>query len=439
MSIGIGLISVLAFLLLLAPGVHIFIAFFAVGLIIISSLVGIEPAIAMIGETLYHGIATETYAVLPLFILMGSFAARAGFAKDAYDATQVWLGKVPGSVGVSTCLANAVFGAVSGSSLAAAAVFGRIALPEMERLNYDKSFALGCIASAGTFACMIPPSGVLIVIAIITDQSIGVLFMAGILPGIFTAIVYSISIVYRSIKNPKLAPRVSDIPEYTFKEKLKYTVKLWPIILLVIVVLGGIYSGMFTPTEAAAAGVFLTFIIGIFRGNLGKFSVIREALKESAKTSAMVFAIMLGALYYGRVLGITRLPALLTSYIIEMDIGAFMVTVLILLVLFFLGMFMNASAFFLFSFPIFFPVIIRIGVHPIWFCIVAMKMAEIGAVTPPVGLNAYSLKGVAGKNVSVEDVFSGVLPFIVADFIVIIFLYIFPQIVTFLPDLYMGR
>lgn len=436
---SMGVISVLAFLLLLAPGVHIFIAFFAVGLVIISLMVGIGPAIAMIGETLYHGIATSTYAVLPLFILMGSFAARAGFAKDAYDATQVWLGKVPGSVGVSTCLANAAFGAVSGSSLAAAAVFGRIALPEMQRLKYDKAFSLGCIASAGTFACMIPPSGVLIVIAIITDQSIGLLFMAGILPGLFTAMIYSLSIIYRSIKNPKLAPRVSDVPTYTLKEKLKYSVRIWPIALLVIVVLGGIYSGIFTPTEAAAAGVLITFIIGVFRGSLGKFSEIRDALKESAKTSSMVFAIMVGALYYGRVLGITRLPSTLTTYIIEMDIGPIMVTALILVVLFFLGMFMNASAFFMFSFPIFFPVIIRLGINPVWFCIVAMKMAEIGAVTPPVGLNAYSLKGVAGKDVSVEDVFSGVFPFIVADFIVIIFLYLFPQIVTFLPDLYMAR
>jgi C4-dicarboxylate transporter DctM subunit len=436
---SMGIISVLAFLLLLAPGVHIFIAFFAVGLVIISLMVGIGPAIAMIGETLYHGIATSTYAVLPLFILMGSLAARAGFAKDAYDATQVWLGKVPGSVAVATCWANAAFGAVSGSSLAAAAVFGRIALPEMQRLKYDKAFSLGCIASAGTFACMIPPSGVLIVLAIITDQSIGLLFMAGILPGLFTAMIYSLSIIYRSVKNPKLAPRVSDVPTYTLKEKLKYSVRIWPIALLVIVVLGGIYSGIFTPTEAAAAGVLITFIIGIFRGSLGKISVIRESLKESAKTSSMIFAIMVGALYYGRVLGITRLPSTLTTFIIDMEIGPIMVTILILLVLFFLGMFMNASAFFMFSFPIFFPVIIRLGINPVWFCIVAMKMAEIGAVTPPVGLNAYSLKGVAGKDVSVEDVFSGVFPFIVADFAVIIFLYLFPQIVTFLPDLYMAR
>lgn len=435
---SIGVITILAFLVLLTTGAHIFIIFFAVGFSVICLVIGVEPAIAMIGQTLYHGIATSTYAVLPLFILMGSFAARAGFAKDAFDATQVWLGKIPGSTAVATCWANAAFGAVSGSSLAAAAVFGRVALPEMQRLKYDNSFSLGAIASAGTFAGMIPPSGVLIVLAIITDQSIGLLFMAGIIPGLFTAAVYTVSIMYRSYRNPKLAPRAENLPTYTLMEKIKYSKRLWPIALLIIVVLGGIYSGVFTPTEAAAAGTLLTFIIGIFRGNLGKFSEIRESLKESAKTSSMIFAIMVGALYYGRVLGITRLPSNLTSYIIGMNIGPVAVSIFILIFLFFLGMFMNASAFFMFSFPIFFPVILKLGINPVWFCIVAMKMAEIGAVTPPVGLNAYSLKGVAGKDVSIEDVFKGIIPFILADIVVIIVLYLFPGLATWLPNLYMG-
>jgi tripartite ATP-independent transporter DctM subunit len=435
---GIGVITILAFLVLLATGAHIFIIFFAVGFGVTSMLIGIEPAIAMIGQTIYHGIATDTYAVLPLFILMGAFAARAGFAKDAFDATQVWLGKIPGSIAVATCWANAAFGAVSGSSLAASAVFGRVALPEMQRLKYDKSFSLGCIASAGTFASMIPPSGVLIVLAIITDQSIGVLFMAGVLPGLFTAAVYSVSIVYRSYRNPKLAPRAENLPTYSLLYKLKYTTKMWPIALLVVVVLGGIYSGIFTPTEAAAAGTLLTFIIGVFRGDLGKFSEVRASLKESAKTSSMIFAIMVGALYYGRVLGITRLPSNLSSLLIDMNFGPIAVTLFIMLVLFFLGMFMNASAFFMFSFPIFFPIILKMGINPVWFCIIAMKMAEIGAVTPPVGLNAFSLKGVAGKDVTIEDVFKGVTPFILCDLVVILFLYIFPALATWLPNLYLA-
>ena len=262
--------------------------------------------------------------------------------------------------------------------------------------------------------------------------------MAGSLPGLFTAAVYSASIIYRSHRNPLLAPRAENQPSYSLVEKLKYTTKLWPIALLVVVVLGGIYSGVFTPTEAAAAGTLLTFVIGIFRGDLGKFSEVRASLQEAAKTSSMIFAIMVGALYYGRVLGITRLPSNLSSFIVDMNIGPIAVTVFILIVLFFLGMFMNASAFFMFSFPIFYPLIIKLGINPVWFCIVAMKMAEIGAVTPPVGLNAYSLKGVAGKDVTIEDVFKGVTPFILADIIVIVFLYIFPALATWLPALYMS-
>lgn len=423
----------------MAMGLHIFIVFFVAGFAVTAVVMGLDPAIAMIGQTLYHGMATHTYAVLPLFILMGSFAARAGFAKDAFDVAYVWMGRVPGSIGVATCWANAAFGAVSGSSLAAAAVFGRVAYPEMKRLNYDKSFALGCIASAGTFAAMIPPSGVLIILAIITDQSIGTLFMAGVVPGLVTAAVYSISIIYRSKRNPTLAPSAVDAPRYTLWEKIRVTRKLWPIALLATVVLGGIYSGVFTAEEAAAAGTLLTFIIGIFRGSLGNFSELKESLKEGARTSAMIFAIMVGALYFGRVLGITRLPTDLASLIIAKKIGAIPVTIFILIILFFLGMFMNASAFFLFSFPIFYPVVVKLGVNPVWFCIICMKMAEIGAVTPPVGLNVYSLKGVVGKDATLEEIFKGIVPFIWADVAVIVLLYLFPAIATWLPNLYMSK
>jgi len=262
--------------------------------------------------------------------------------------------------------------------------------------------------------------------------------MAGIIPGLFTAAVYSASIIYRASTNPKLTPRDENVVKYSFMDKIRYSSRIWPIVVLVFIVLGGIYTGFFTPTEAAAVGVFLTFIIGLWKGELKKFSVVREALKDSAKTASMIFAIMVGALYFGRVLGITRLPSNLTSAIVQMSVSPMVVTILILIILLFLGMFMNASAFFMFSFPIFFPVILQLGINPVWFCIVAMKIAEIGAVTPPVGLNAFSLKGVAGKDVSVEDVFSGVIPFILADLVVLVFLFIFPQIVTWLPNLYMA-
>jgi len=435
----IGSITILCFLILMATGLHIFVVFFVAGFGVTAAVMGLDPAIAMMGQTLYHGMATHTYAVLPLFILMGSFAARAGFAKDAFDVAYVWMGRVPGSIGVATCWANAAFGAVSGSSLAAAAVFGRVAYPEMKRLNYDKSFALGCIASAGTFAAMIPPSGVLIILAIITDQSIGTLFMAGVVPGLVTAAVYSFSIIYRAKRNPTLAPSAVDAPRYTLWEKIRVTWKLWPIALLATVVLGGIYSGVFTAEEAAAAGTLLTFIIGIFRGSLGNVSELKESLKEAARTSAMIFAIMVGALYFGRVLGISRLPTDLAALIIAKKIGAVPVTIFILIILFFLGMFMNASAFFLFSFPIFYPVVVKLGVNPVWFCIICMKMAEIGAVTPPVGLNVYSLKGVVGKDATLEEIFKGIVPFIWADVAVIVLLYLFPVIATWLPNLYMSK
>lgn len=437
----IGIIATLSFLILIATGAHIFIIFFAVGFVATSIIMGgIGPAISMIGQTVYHGIATPTYSALPLFILMGSFAAKAGFAKDAYDVIQLWIGeKIPGSLGVTTCWGNAAFGAVSGSSLAAAAVFGRIALPEMQDRKYDKSFSLGCIAAAGTFSVMIPPSGTLIILSILTEQSVGSLFMAGIIPGLFTAAAYSISIIIRCILNPKLAPMTDNMQKYTFVEKLKYSIKIWPLLLMIIVVLGGIYSGVFTPTESASAGVFLSLFFGIWKGGLRKISEIRDSLKESAITSTMIFIIMAGAMYYGRVLAVTRLPANLATFIADLKISQTAVVLCVLLLYFFLGMFMNASAFFMFTYPIFYPMILTMGINPIWFCIVSMKMAEIGAVTPPVGLNAYSLKGVAGKNVSLEDVFNGVAPFILVDLIVLFFLFLFPKMATWLPSIYMAN
>jgi tripartite ATP-independent transporter DctM subunit len=434
----IGVISLLAFLTLIATGSHVFIVFFAVGIGATTALIGFESALSLIGQTLYYSIATPSYTVLPLFILMGSFAARGGFAKDAYDTIQVWTKRLPGSLGVATCWSSAAFGAVSGSSLASAAVFGRVALPEMRKLNYNKSFSLGCIASAGTFASMIPPSGVLIVLAIITNQSVGLLFMAGILPGVVTALVYTLLIIFLASNNPKLIGGISKNSNYTFIEKIRYSVRIWPIVLLIIVVLGGIYTGIFTPTEAAAVGTLLTFLIGFWKGGLRTFNAISDSLKESAKTTSMIFAIMVGALYFGRVLGITGLPSELAAGLIATNLTPMVIVVMFLLILFFLGMFMNASAFFLFSFPIFFPVIQVLDVNPLWFCIVAMKMAEIGAITPPVGLNAFALKSVAGSDVSVEDVFKGVTPFIFADVVVVGLLFMAPQIATFLPSLYIS-
>ncbi|GAH71659.1 unnamed protein product, partial [marine sediment metagenome] len=255
-------LAIIGFGALLALGVHIAICFLIVGLASSVVLVGLNPSLSLLGETMYYSIAVPGFSALPLFILMGAFAVRSGFAKRAFDAVQKIAARLPGSLAIATCFGCAAFGTVSGSSLATSAVFGRIALPEMERYNYKKSLACGSIAAAGTFAGMIPPSLMFIVYAIFTEQSVGKLFMAGILPGLITAVVYSLSIIVRVRRSPELAPMVIVEKRITWRDKLLSLGQMWSILLLALLVLGGIYTGLFSCTEAAAAGAIATLTLG---------------------------------------------------------------------------------------------------------------------------------------------------------------------------------
>ena len=434
----ISIIAVILLLLLLATGLHISINFLLVGFASIVALLGIKPALSLLGQTMYYSIATPTFAALPLFVLMGAFAARGGFAKKAYKSMYILTSKLPGSLAVATSFGCAFFGAICGSSLATAAIFGRIALPEMERYKYDKSFSLGTIASSGSFASMIPPSSGLIIYALFTDQSIGKMFLAGIVPGIFTAIVYSLSIIIRVKLNPKLAPRMAD-QEFTMKEKIVAIKDAWPIILLIFIVLGGIYSGVFTPTEAAAAGALATLFLGIQQGKLNKLSLIKEAIRESAQTCSMIFMIIIGALFFARFVALGQLTDRIAYAVQSWDMQREIILGGILIIWFFLGMILIPTGIKALTLPIIFPIIVSLGYNPIWFGIITQKLSEIAVVTPPVGLNVYTLKGVAGKGTSIEEVFKGIWPFVLCDVVVLIFLLVFPKITLFLPNLLLGK
>jgi len=437
--VTVGIVSIVLLLIFIGLGFQIGLNFFLVGVISGTLIIGLNRALILLGESMYYTIASPTFASLPLFVLMGTFAVYGGFAKRAFEGIYAATIGLPGSLGIATCYSCAAFGSVSGSSLATAAVFGKIALPEMVRYKYNKSFALGCIASAGTFAAMIPPSIGFIVYAMFTDQSIGRLFAAGILPGIITASVYSISIIYRIKKNPELAPVIADGKEITIKQKIFALKKTGPILTLSLIVLGGIYSGLFTPTEAAAAGAFATLIFGIRLGKLGKLEYFKESLRESAQTTSMLFIIIVGAMFYSRVLSLTRLPMKLSMLLQEWNGPRIFILGAIFLIWFILGMLMNPTSIQALTLPIIFPIVIRLGYDPIWFGVITCKLGEIAAVTPPVGLNVYAIKGVAGKDTSIEEVFSGIWPFVVCDIIVLILLVAFPQIVLFLPNLLLSH
>jgi len=441
-AVNIGFLCVLLFLILILLGIHISISFFVVGLIGTGMLIGFNPSLGLLGQTLYYSIASPSFNALPLFVLMGAFAARAGFAQKAYSGLNTLFSGMPGSLAIATCFGCAAFGAVSGSSMATAVIFGKLALPEMEKYKYKRSFALGSIAASGTFACMIPPSSVFIVYAIFTEQSVGKLFMAGIIPGLITAVVYALSMRYRVFKDPTLAPKIAVEKSINKNQKIQSKLNafgsMWPIFLLAFIVLGGIYGGIFSPVEAGAAGALATLILGILHKKINSIRVVKEALRESAQTTAMVFIIIVGALFFTRFLAISRVPAELSQIILSWNVHRSFVLMGVLGVWFILGMLIIPTGIFALTLPVVFPILMNLGYDPIWLGVIALKLVEIGAVTPPVGLNVYALKGVAGKDTPIEEIFTGIWPFVVCDIVVLIMLILFPQICLFLPNLMLG-
>lgn len=436
-----GIFCIGLLLALMGTGLQIGLAFLLSGFVVSTVLLGFNSSLSLLGQVAYFSIASPTWACIPLFILMGSFAAQGGFARRAYNGVNALSYGMPGSLGVATCFSCAVFGAISGSSIATTAIFGKMALPEMDRLKYDKTFSVGCIASAGTFASMIPPSMMMIIYALFTQQSVGKLFAAGIIPGLMTAVVYSVSIVYRVRKNPDLAPSLGPGEKSpTGSRRWKEASQMWPVIVIAVVVLGGIYSGLFTPTEAAAAGALITLLFGWILGSFRRMNLVVTAMKESANTTAMLFLINVGALFYSRVLAVTRLPTELTMMLQNLDVPRIFILIGILLIMFFLGMIMVPVGIYALTLPIVFPMLISLNYDPIWFGVIALKLTEIGAITPPVGLNVYAMKGVIPRasNISLEDIFRGIWPFCLCDIVVLIVLIMFPLLSTWLPEMLLG-
>ncbi len=436
--VTVGIYAVMALFLLLALSLHIAVNFILVGFVATAVLLGANAAFSLLGQTMYYSIASPSFTALPLFVLMGAFGSNGGFAQRVYDGIHTAASGLPGSLGITTCFGCAAFGAVSGSSLAASAIFGRLALPEMKRHNYDKAFALGTIAAAGTFAAMIPPSTLFIIYAIFTEQSVGKLFIAGIIPGLITAVIYSLSIILRVRMNPKLAPGIPGASRASARERALALVRTWPVAVLAALVLGGIYSGLFTPTEAGAAGAAATLLFGMVFGKLRESRFVREALRESAETTSMVFFIIVGALFFTRVLAITRIPVALTEFVLGLNVPGFVILIAIIALWFVLGMIIIPTGICALTLPIVYPIIVKLGYDPIWFGVIFMKLVEIAAVTPPVGLNVFALKGVAGDEATIEEIYRGIWPFVLCDVVVLVLLILFPGISLLLPKLMLG-
>lgn len=439
-----GIVCIVLLLGLMALGIQIGLSFILSGLIVGSLLLSFDSALSLLGQAAYFSVASPTWTAIPLFILMGAFASNGGLARRAYDGVHALTRRVRGSLLIATCFSCGVFGAVSGSSIATTAIFGKMALPELDRLGYDRALSVGTIASAGTFASMIPPSMMMIIYALFTQQSIGKLFAAGILPGILSAVAYAVLINVMVRRNPKLVPQDEDIARKQAadigSEQAGGAGQIWPVGLIAFVILGGIYSGTFTPTEAAAVGSIVTLALSWYLKAFRSFSEISEAMRDAANVTAMLFLINIGALYYSRILAVTGLPTELTSTLNTMNVPPFVILLGVMAIMFVLGMIMVPVGIYALTLPIVFPLLVKLGYDPIWFGVIALKLTEIGAITPPVGLNVFAIKGVIPKDIqiSTEKIYQGCMPFLLCDLAMLALLIAFPAISLFLPKLLLG-
>lgn len=424
-----GFLGMFCVLVLLLARMHIGLAMGLIGFLGFAYITGWEPALGLLRTVPYTTFASEGLSVIPLFILMGAFAFEAGMSEDLYAAVHKIFGGLKGGLAMATVAACACFAAISGSSLATAATLGRVAMPEMKKFNYDLGLATGSIAAGGCIGILIPPSVILIIYGILTEQSIGKLFMAGVIPGILEAIFYIITIWLLTRRNPALGPPG---PKASTKEKVKAFSRTWEVIVLFTIVIGGLYMGIFTPTEAAGIGAFCALCFAFMRGKM-KWLNFKNSLTSTASTTGMLFLIIMGAMMLGYFFSVTRLPFEFASMVAALPINRYAILACIVVVILILGCLMDSLAIVLLTVPVFYPLILELNFDPIWFGIIVVRVTEMGLITPPVGLNVFVLNGITG--VPMHTIFRGVVPFLVADVLELILLISLPQISLFLPNL----
>jgi C4-dicarboxylate transporter, DctM subunit len=392
-------------------------------------LAGATPALKIVGHTTMRSVTDFNFAVVPLFLLMGSFATNSGMSRELFRTANAFLGHLRGGLGIATIAACGGFAAICGSSVATAATFSRVAYPEMRRYGYPQSFATGVIAAGGTLGIMIPPSTVLAIYGIITEQDIGKLFIAGVIPGIVAVLMYMATITLIGRLRPGYLPAGKPVP---WRERIASTRDVWATLLLFFFVIGGIYGGLFTATEAAGMGAAGAFIISVLRRRLSGADILRSLL-EATRTTAAVFTVLIGALLFGYFLTITQTPQKVTEFLVGLGIGRYGVLALIMVMYLVLGTLMDALAMIILTVPIVFPVIKALGFDPIWFGIIIVMVAELGLIHPPVGMNIFVIKSVV-EDVKISTIFYGVLPFIITDILRLILLIAFPILALWLPS-----
>ncbi len=419
--IGIVILLALAFI-----GMPIAFAFALVGFAGVLAIKGIAPGLSMLGSAPWQWASQSGLVVVPLFILMGQFAFHSGISRDLFKAANRWLGRFPGGLALATNLACTAFAACTGSSVATGATMGTIAFPDMMKYKYHPRLATGCIASGGTLGVLIPPSVVFILYGFLTSEPIGVLFIAGIMPGLLLSALFLMIIIAIVLIDPTQGPRGDS---FTWKERFSSLTGIWGMLTIFIIVIGGLYAGIFAPSEAGSIGAFGAFVIAVVRRT--KVESLITALRESIQTTCMVMTITIGAMIFGVFLSVSGAPALLASWIGGLPLSPYAILVCILLLYVPLGMVMDSMAMVLLTIPIFFPIIIELGFDPIWFGVLIVLVFEMALITPPVGMIVYVVQGVT--KVPMEEIFRGNMPFLIAMIAALALIVIFPDIALWLP------
>ncbi|MBI4967973.1 MAG: TRAP transporter permease [Rhodospirillales bacterium] len=421
-----GFVALFVLMLLRVP---VGVAMGLVGVCGFGYLAGFQPALKIVAQSPIRTATDAGFGVIPMFLLMGALASTSGMSRELFRAANTFLGHLRGGLGIATIAACGGFAAICGSSVATAATFSAVAYPEMRRYNYPQSFATGVIAAGGTLGIMIPPSVVLAVYGIITQQDIGKLFVAGIVPGLVAVGMYMATISLIGWAKPGFLPAG---PRSSWRERLAAVREIWAVALLFIFVIGGLYGGLFTATEAAGMGAGGAYVIAILRKKLDRKQLL-TCLVDSVRTTASVFTILMGALIFGYFLTITQTPQKVTEFLTGLGLGTYGVLLVIMLMYLLLGCVMDAMAMIILTIPIVFPVIVALGFDPIWFGVIIVMTVELGLIHPPVGMNVFVIKSVV-KDVKISTIFLGVIPFVVTDILRLGVLIAFPILATWLPS-----
>jgi tripartite ATP-independent transporter DctM subunit len=429
--VAVGILGACLLFFFLLIGMPIAFSLMLAGFLGTAYLTSINAALPMVARTVYESASQYSYTIIPLFIVMGSYAEISGISSDLYDTFDKWLRRLPGGLGMATIASIAGFSAISGSSVASSAAFGKVAYPEMRRFNYSPRLAAGTVAAGATIDFLIPPSLGFVIFGMLTEQSIGKLLISGMIPGLILSGAF-MGILYVWVKfNPSSA--LSSPEGVSWKEKISALKGIWETVVIFLLVIGGIYTGLFTPTEAAGVGATLIFLMAIWKRKLTP-KILLDSLFEAVRVSAMVLFLVAGANVFSYFLALSTIPINVSAWISTLTVSKYIILIIIVLIYLLLGCFLDAISMMILTLPVIFPVVLNLGFDPIWFGVVCILMMGAGLITPPVGLCVFTVASIA-KDAPLGEVFKGALPFLIAILFVTFLIILYPQIALFLPSM----